>query len=82
MSKEKLTVEKTVHQIQSKVFINKAEDYNPNKHGKEKLINLLKQIRDEVCEEVCDVTDDGTGLITVSGVKFIFNKYLNEKGGK
>jgi hypothetical protein len=72
MSKEKLTVESVV---------NEMYDYNSSDirgDNKKNIVNLLKQIRDEIIlAEHTNAFD--SGKIHIEYLDEVFNKYLNEK---
>jgi len=73
MSKEKLTVESIGKLI--------TYDMCKYKSGEEILKNLLKQIRDEIIEKRVESQSYYTSK-AMQDINDVFNKYLNEKGGK
>lgn len=72
MSKEKLTVKSITDDIQS---VSSYEDRIDL--GSSRLINLLEQIKDEIISSTYSYN-----FISQRNIEDVFNKYLNEKGGK
>ena len=71
MSKEKLTVENTV----SNIYYHMEQGYRIQAEGH--LTSFLKQIRDEIISSTYSYN-----FISQRNIENVFNKYLNEKGGK